>query len=67
MPEVVVFVGGELVFGGESFEGLAFEDGLVVVDVVEGLWFEDEEAAVDPSGVGLRFFVEVGDAVSVEG
>src|SRR5579883_3505926 len=66
LPELPVAIGHELALAGEAFQRLALPARLVVVDVMEDLGLEDEEAAVDPSLAGLGLLGELGDAVALE-
>ena len=52
MPETVVFVTFQFAHVGHGFERCSFKNGGVAFDVVENLWLEDHEAAVDDTAVG---------------
>ena len=51
-------IGHELAFAREAFQGLALEDAVVAVEIVENAPVEDEEAGADPA-VDLRLFGEL--------
>src|SRR5579859_3730993 len=57
LPETLELVRHQLALLAQAFQWLAFEDGVVSLDVVDHLVLEHEEAAVDPAladGVLLR-------------
>src|SRR5581483_11124168 len=68
LKEVGVLEGDELPVGREALERLALEgDRRVVAEVVpDAPGVENEEAAVDAAGAGLRLLVEAGDEGPVE-
>src|ERR1035437_6062608 len=49
LPDPFVSKGAQLSLGGEPLERLLFPERIVAVDVVQNLWFEHEESAVDPA------------------
>src|SRR5450631_1490628 len=49
----------QLAFFGESLERLFLPEGAVAVDVIEHLWLQYEEAAVDPAFARLILLGEV--------
>ena len=55
----VVPVGHQLPVARQLLQRLPFEDGVVTGQVVEDAVLEDEEAAVDPTRLGLRLLEEV--------
>src|SRR5688500_5166031 len=56
----------ELSFGAETLQGPALPHRGVVLDVVEELRVEDEEAAIDPRTILARFFLELRYRVALE-
>ena len=61
MPE-----GQQLAVLGEPLQRLALQDSVVVGYVVEYRWLEHEEAAVDPSLVGLRLLGKTGHGIPIQ-
>lgn len=59
--ESVVAIDHELTFGGQSFQGLAFENALVGIEVVEDTGTKNKVAGAGPT-VGLGLLGESGDA-----
>src|ERR1041384_7747303 len=66
LPEISVPVGNQLPVVRETFEWLAFEDGVVAFDVVERLRLHHEESAIDPAFANLRFFGKLLHEIAVE-
>src|SRR6185436_19197822 len=58
VPEALVDEGRELSLAGEPLHGIALPDGLVAANVLDDLWRQDEEPAVDPAAVAVRLLVE---------
>src|SRR6185312_2751209 len=66
LPEAVVLVGHELSVTRQALERLALEERGITRDVIEHLWLEDEEGAVDPRLPGERLLIEARDTIAVE-
>ena len=66
MPKPTMAIRHQLTFGGELFERLTLERGIVSGDVVEDSRFKNKEPAVDPALSGLRLLKELRHAVALQ-
>lgn len=60
-------MGHQLAIIGQTLQRFSFENRpITIVEVIEHLWFEHEEAAVDPPFAGLRFFGKLSNRTVVQ-
>jgi hypothetical protein len=55
-PEAVVPVAHELMLSGKLFDWLSFPHSFIAIDVVNGLFLKNIEAAIDPVFFAMRLF-----------
>ena len=66
LPEAFVAVRGELAVCRKALQDFGFEAAIGAWEAVEYLRLENQEATVDPTGIGLRLLAESGDERAVE-
>src|SRR5579862_7479202 len=66
LPKAFVPIGGQLAFRREAFEDLGFQAAIGGREAVQNRRFENQEASINPPGVGLRLFAESGDQWAIE-
>src|SRR4051812_8237091 len=66
LPETGVRIGHELPAGGEAHERFLLPTGLIARNEIDGLRFDDEEAAVDPCAVARGLLLEARDQLTLQ-
>ena len=56
LPKILMPISGQLLVLGQFFQGMRFQDGVVILQVVENFGFEHEKPPVDPPFTDLGFF-----------
>ena len=64
-PELVVLISHKLAILSGAFQGLAFENARIAVDILKEAGLHDEEARVDPAFTANRFFAEGLDLIGL--
>src|SRR5215469_1443300 len=66
MPKALVAISDKLALHCEALQRFSFERCLVPSDVIKNVRFENEEASVDPSFTGARFFSKVPNQITLK-
>jgi hypothetical protein len=66
LPEIRMSVSCELPVGGQAFQSMRFQPGVIAFEVLEEVRLKDHEAAIDPALTYLGFLREICYQVTVK-